>query len=52
MSFTTPDMNMKRNRSQRASQTPVVGAKLITSATIVVSKRNVSHWKFMKVCPA
>ena len=29
-SLTTPDMNMKRNRSQRESQTPVVGTKLIS----------------------
>jgi len=50
-SLTTPDMNMKRNSSQRSSQIPGVVAKLNSSAMNPPSSRNVSHWKFMKACP-
>ena len=51
-SLTTPDMNMKRNKQPARSQMPGVVAKLSRSATNPASKRNVSHWKLMKVCPA
>jgi len=52
MSFTTPDMNMKRNNSQRSSQIPGIRAKLSIRARNPPSSRNVSHWYVMKTCPA